>query len=247
RRQHHKSSTQTRLWHGAFSQYNSGSRRAIGMTQWVAQTRTGETKCIAPYYYKDSVFQGFRGSHWLSGSCTQDYGSATLMPMMGRLKTNVADYAVSFSHADETAQPHYYALNLKQAQLKAELTATARCGMLKITALTDDTLFILITPNSNYAKAALSYNKNKETVFVENKVHRIYQGWGELAGFSGYSAIQFDKKIAVFGSNTEGVVFPKNESVSNQAKMGFYVGFKMKKGRFYTSKLVHRSQILRGH
>ena len=29
---------------------------------------------------------GFRGSHFLSGSCTQDYGSFTLMPGSGPLK-----------------------------------------------------------------------------------------------------------------------------------------------------------------
>src|SRR6478672_3045707 len=45
----------------------------FGMTQWTPQTRNTENKCIAPYYYTDSLINGFRGSHWLSGSCTQDY------------------------------------------------------------------------------------------------------------------------------------------------------------------------------
>ena len=46
----------------------------FGMTNWTAQTKATEEKCVAPYYYTDSVIQGFRGSHWLSGSCVQDYG-----------------------------------------------------------------------------------------------------------------------------------------------------------------------------
>ena len=57
----------------------------FGMTNWTPQTRDGETKCIAPYYEKDSRIQGFRASHWLSGSCTQDYGSMTIMPGAGEV------------------------------------------------------------------------------------------------------------------------------------------------------------------
>ena len=52
----------------------------FGMTNWTPQTMATEKKCIAPYYYKDTVINGFRGSHWLSGSCVQDYGSVSIMP-----------------------------------------------------------------------------------------------------------------------------------------------------------------------
>src|SRR4051812_27350639 len=44
----------------------------FGMTGWTPETRSTEAKCIAPYYYNDTKVTGFRGSHWLSGSCTQD-------------------------------------------------------------------------------------------------------------------------------------------------------------------------------
>src|SRR5665213_2980224 len=46
----------------------------FGMTQWTPQTRSGELKCVAPYYASDARIQGFRGSHFMSGSCTKDYG-----------------------------------------------------------------------------------------------------------------------------------------------------------------------------
>ena len=57
-----------------------------GMNFWTAQTRDTEQKCIAPYYYADSLLQGFRNSHWIVGGCTQDYGSMTLMPLFGTLR-----------------------------------------------------------------------------------------------------------------------------------------------------------------
>lgn len=49
-----------------------------GQNFWTPQTRDTEQKCIAPYYYTDSLFQGIRNSHWIVGGCTQDYGSFTL-------------------------------------------------------------------------------------------------------------------------------------------------------------------------
>jgi putative alpha-1,2-mannosidase len=75
----------------------------FAMTQWTPQTRTTEKKCLPPYYYKDSLLSGFRGTHWLSGSCTQDYGSFTIMPIAGKLKTNVDAYSISFSHDNENS------------------------------------------------------------------------------------------------------------------------------------------------
>lgn len=38
-----------------------------GMNFWTPQTQDSEQKCRAPYYYRDSLFQGFRASHWLVG------------------------------------------------------------------------------------------------------------------------------------------------------------------------------------
>ena len=51
-----------------------------GMNFWTPQTKDSERKCISPYYYKDSLIQGFRNSHWIVGGCAQDYGSMTLFP-----------------------------------------------------------------------------------------------------------------------------------------------------------------------
>lgn len=58
------------------------------MTNWVAQTEPTEQKCHPPYYYFHDTFEGFRASHWMNGSCTQDYGSVTVMPLNGTLKVD---------------------------------------------------------------------------------------------------------------------------------------------------------------
>ena len=128
------------------------------MTQWTAQTRFTENKCIPPYNFSDSLFSGFRGTHWISGSCMQEYGSSTIMPVVGKLKTS--NYAISFSHEDETAKPSYYKLNI--ASLTSEITSTLRCGMMRFTMLQDDSLYLLITPNSDAGEGFVKIDHAKE-------------------------------------------------------------------------------------
>src|SRR3982751_2402162 len=94
--------TPASLKHGGGTELNANTIPAVtlpfAMVQWTPQTQTSENKCVPPYFYKDSLLNGFRGSHWLSGSCTQDYGSFTIMPITGRLRTKPEEYATTFSH-----------------------------------------------------------------------------------------------------------------------------------------------------
>ncbi len=205
----------------------------FGMTQWVAQTRTTEVKCQPPYYYKDSLLSGFRGTHWISGSCTQDYGSVTIMPVTGSLRTTLKEYSIPFAHNNETTGPSYYKLALPDAGLITEMTGTARCGVLQFTMTRDDSLYLLIIPNSDFGKGMVAVNKSDGTITGSNPVHRIYQGWGEEAGFKGWFYIQPLKKFTVQG------VFNGNErsdadSISGKKEAGAYIGFFLRKGETVT-------------
>lgn len=195
----------------------------FGMTQWTPQTRTTETKCIPPYYYKDSVLSGFRGTHWVSGSCMQDYGSMTIMPLTGALR--ITDYATPFSHKNEVTTPAYYKVELPAYHLTTEITATARCGIMQFTLQQDDSLFLLILPNSDRGEGEVYFNSVTGEAWGFNPVHRIYQGWGNSAGFSGYFHIQFEKQ-PVRGGKFSDVAAIKE---SNHNK-GVFAGFKLKKG-----------------
>ena len=93
-----------------------------GMNFWTPQTQDTELKCIAPYYYRDSLFQGFRNSHWIVGGCTQDYGSMTLAASFDSLRCLPEKRATRFLHEQETATPSYYAVTLPDEHLQAEMT-----------------------------------------------------------------------------------------------------------------------------
>lgn len=199
----------------------------FGMTQWTPQTRTSETKCIPPYFYKDSLINGFRGTHWISGSCMQDYGSVTIMPVTGSLRTT--NFATPFLHEQEVTTPAYYKVTLPQYNISTEITATARCGMMQFTSQKEDSLFLLVMPNSDRGEGSIHINAAKGEVWGYNPVHRIYQGWGNKTGFSGYFFIQFEKVAVRAGSFQEATVL-SIDSMRDQKNMGVFAGFRLKVG-----------------
>ena len=201
----------------------------FGMTQWTPQTRTTEVKCLPPYFYKDSLFSGFRATHWISGSCTQDYGSFTFMPITGSLQTKVSAYATRFSHQDESSTPFYYRVQLPRYALQAEMTATERAAMLQFTMEKTDSLYLLIRPNSDENKGFLKIDRDKGEVYGFNPVHRIYQGSGKPAGFSGYFVMKIEHSFSNAGTFSSAGVFLK-DSILNGKEIGAYLGFKLQKG-----------------
>jgi predicted alpha-1,2-mannosidase len=168
--------------------------RPFGMTQWTPETRLTELKCISPYYYTDKYITGFRGSHWMSGSCTQDYGSATIMPFTSQLQDTISSPPSSrFNHRDETASPAYYRLMLDSYNIAAELTGSVRSGMMRFTFPGKNKSCVFIRINSDEKVGRIWISSEKNEIALCNPVHRIYQGSGQSAGFSGWFVIKFDK------------------------------------------------------
>ncbi|MBQ6210753.1 MAG: GH92 family glycosyl hydrolase [Prevotella sp.] len=171
-----------------------------GQNFWTPQTQDTEQKCIAPYYYKDSLLQGFRNSHWIVGGCTQDYGSFTVATLGGSLRTLPTERATRFSHDDEISHPHYYAVTLPDEHLTAELTATSHTAMLRVTPMQDGKVHIIIQPNSDEGQGFVAVDTLAHVVYGYNPVHRIYQGWGESAGFSGHFVLRYEESPIDFGT-----------------------------------------------
>ncbi|WP_343700934.1 GH92 family glycosyl hydrolase [Chitinophaga sp.] len=195
----------------------------FGMVQLTPQTRTTERKCLAPYYYQDGTSSGYRLSHWLSGSCTQDYGSVTIMPLTGTLRPGAT---LPLDHHNEASGPHYYKNRLGKVQ--TELTATARCGMLQFTMLEADSLFLLVTPNSDKNKGFIRIDTARKEISGYNPAYRIYQGSGQPAGFSGWFLIQY--QVAATAGTFSANEVQNALQISNQPGAGGYIGLKAPRG-----------------
>ena len=166
-----------------------------GQNFWTPQTQDTEKKCIAPYYYKDTELQGFRNSHWIVGGCTQDYGSFTIATLGGKLRLQPEERATRFSHEDEVSHPHYYAVHLRDEHLKTEMTALSHSAIFRITPDQDEEVHIVINPNSDEGEGYIEIDTLQHIIYGYNPVHRIYQGWGEPAGFSGHFVLDYSGEL----------------------------------------------------
>jgi predicted alpha-1,2-mannosidase len=171
----------------------------FGMTQWTPQTRDGEAKCIAPYYEKDTKIQGFRGSHFLSGSCTQDYGSVTIMPMTGELKSSAAERASGFQRSNEKMTPYRYDVTLDDYGIRASLAATSRAAILEFRYPAASNAWVLVHPTSRPGEGEVRIDAARREVSGFNPAHRLYAGLGLPAGFSGYFVARFEQPFRTFG------------------------------------------------
>lgn len=226
------STTINALKHGEGSENNAQVvpfvTAPFGMTNWTPQTKATETKCVAPYYYSDSVISGFRGSHWLSGSCVQDYGSVTIMPIAGKLKTTAEKRGSTYSHNNEIATPYNYQVHLDNYAIDAEMTATKRCGLFRFTFEQGGQSHIIINPNSDEAQGFVRIDTENNEISGYNPVHRIYQGKGELAGFSGYFVARFSHDFEQYGIFSDTLLQPNIVELANFPKLGAFVSFNLK-------------------
>jgi len=200
-----------------------GVGQPFGMTQWTPETRVTEDKCISPYYYNDKYITGFRGSHWMSGSCTQDYGSITVMPFSTNQIDTLKDIPASrFSHQNETATPAYYRVMLEDFDIQAELTGTVRAGMLRFAFSGEGKNYLQIRANSDEKVGKIWIDKQRNEVVGYNPAHRIYQGKGQPAGFSGYFVIRFDQTIEILPqtSNPQQMIVSFGDEKTVQVKIG---------------------------
>lgn len=172
-----------------------------GMNFWTPQTRDTERKCVAPYYYADSLLQGFRNSHWIVGGCTQDYGSMTLMPQGDSLRLDPIARATPFSHASEVSTPAYYSVALPAEGLTAEMTGRSRSAIFRFNYDHQGKGHLVVNHNSDEDQGYIAVDPEARLIYGYNPAHRIYQGWGEPAGFDGYFIVELDRKPEAWGSD----------------------------------------------
>lgn len=197
-----------------------------GMNFWTAQTQDTELKCKAPYYYKDERIQGFRNSHWIVGGCTQDYGSMTLMPVSGILKYLPGERGSLFSHQEETATPAYYSVLLKDYFIFAEMTGRSRSAIFRFTYNQPEDACLIVNPNSDEGEGYIEIDTIKKQIRGYNPVHRIYQGWGEPAGYSGYFVIQYQDEIKEYGTFRGDSLYSGQTHLAGGTGIGAYIRFK---------------------
>lgn len=200
-----------------------------GMTQWTPQTEFSEKKCLPPYYFESDKIQGFRGTHWMSGSCTQDYGSVTIMPIAGKLIVDAEERASKFYRDEESAKPNSYQVTLNKYNIESELSATSRAAIMHFKFKNyNKRPYIIIEPNSDEGNGFVKIDMKNNMVFGYNPAHRIYQGWGDFAGFNGYFVVKFSEPISIYGTyKNDKLTYENDEVLALEDTVGAFVGFEL--------------------
>ncbi len=114
-----------------------GATVPFGMVQFSPDTRMNDWDGCSGYHTSDHTILGFSTTH-LSGTGCSDYGDFRFMPIVGEVKTDkgVAEssatgYRSSFSHENEDAKAGFYSVLLDDYNVKVELTAGERVGMMR--------------------------------------------------------------------------------------------------------------------
>lgn len=159
----------------------------------------------AGYQYTDSTIVGFSHTH-LSGTGHSDLGDILLMPTSGSLQLNPgtrqdpdSGYRSRFSHQREQASAGYYAVNLDDYGIRAELTATPRVGVHRYTFSEADSQHLVLDLLHGI------YNYDGKTLWAQLRVendtlitgYRITSGWART--HYTYFAIALSKPIQDYG------------------------------------------------
>ena len=158
----------------------------------------------AGYRYEDSIIYGFSHTHF-SGTGHSDFGDILVMPTTGPLQLQAggdkeAGYRSHFDHADESAQPGYYAVKLKDYGVRAELTATQRVGVHRYTFPKSDSAHVIVdlahaiyNTEDKVLWSAIRIGDDRKTITG----YRLTTGWAKFKPI--YFAMAFSKPFDKFG------------------------------------------------
>lgn len=116
-----------------------GPATPFGLVQLGPDTITGGDNGSG-YSHHHTTIEGFSFTHMSGVGWYGDLGNFLVMPTTGTLKTACGrsefpdeGYRSRFRHASETVRAGYYAVDLADYKIRAELTATPHAGLLRFT------------------------------------------------------------------------------------------------------------------
>jgi len=145
-----------------------------GMVQLAADT----FDIINGYDYRHTTMMGFSHQHKSGSGGGSDWLDILFLPVRGSEwygRDSLAyDYSTPFSHEREWAEPGYYSVELPEQGVKAELTATPRCGVHRYTFDPSDTQALLINLEHG--------NRNNCTIFEDECHDDVKEAYIEKVG-----------------------------------------------------------------
>lgn len=157
------------------------------------------------YQYEDSTIFGFAHTH-MSGTGHADLGDLLVMPTVGKLNLNPGQaekpesgYFSRFSHNTEKAEPGYYAVNLEDYDVLAEMTSSERVGFHRYTFPETQEAHIILDMVYNI----YNYEGKNVWTFIRVENDSLITGYRQTNGWARtklvYFAMEFSKPFKSYG------------------------------------------------
>lgn len=160
-----------------------GAQIPFGGIQISPDTDAHFYDAAAGYKYNHTSLLGFSLTH-LSGTGIPDLGDFLFIPGTGTMKLDPGTreapqegYRSRYSHDREWASPNYYAVDLLDYGVKAEMTAGLRSGMFRFTYPASDSAFIMIDMNHTLWQHCEWSNLRMENDSTLTG-YKLVKGWG---------------------------------------------------------------------
>jgi putative alpha-1,2-mannosidase len=101
---------------------------------------------------------------------------------------------------NDTLSPAYNSVLFPEMSIMTEITATKRAGFFKFSWLDPKNPTIIVDVNSDEGEGYIKIDVENQEIVGYNPVHRIYNGSGKPAGFSGYFVAKFSQQFAKYGT-----------------------------------------------
>ncbi|HBW02284.1 MAG TPA: alpha-1,2-mannosidase [Alistipes sp.] len=179
-----------------------GAQVPFGGVQLSPDTDRDFYDAAAGYKYNRPTLLGFSLNH-LSGTGIPDLGDFLFMPGVGEIHLEPGTheepdggYRSRYSHDREWCSPNYYAVDLLDYGVKAEMTASARSGMFRFTYPESDDAFILLDMDHTLWWKCRWANLRLEDDHTLSG-YKLVQGWGPERHV--YFTAEFSVPISDFG------------------------------------------------
>lgn len=179
-----------------------GAQVPFGGVQLSPDTDRDFYDAAAGYKYNRPTLLGFSLNH-LSGTGIPDLGDFLFMPGVGEIHLEPGTheepdggYRSRYSHDREWCSPNYYAVDLLDYGVKAEMTAAAHSGMLRFTYPESDDAFILLDMDHTLWWKCRWANLRLEDDHTLSG-YKLVQGWGPERHV--YFTAEFSVPISDFG------------------------------------------------
>ncbi len=201
---------QTKDAHG-FGKTFPGAATPFGLVQLSPDTYTGGDNGSG-YSFEHETLEGFSFTHMSGVGWFGDLGNFLVTPTTGQLQTNrgvpedpEGGYRSRFSHETEVTSAGYYAVTVADCNVRAELTAAPRAGIIRFTYPQNDSSRIQIdlsrrvggTSTEQYIQVV-----DANTISGWMKCPPEGGGWGAGAGNADYTVYfycQFSKPLKDYG------------------------------------------------